>query len=34
MLAAGYQEVDQSGSEILWVRADMVAAVEEPTGLG
>ena len=34
VLAAGYQEVDQSGSEILWVRADMVAAVEEPTGLG
>ena len=35
VLAAGYQQVDQSGTEILWVRDGMVAAVVGgTTGLG
>ncbi len=34
VLASGYQAVEQSGSEILWVRDDLVAAVVGATGLG
>jgi 4-amino-4-deoxy-L-arabinose transferase-like glycosyltransferase len=34
VLAAAYKKVDQSGSEILWVRDDAVAAVVGPIGLG
>jgi hypothetical protein len=29
-----YQEVDESGSEIVWLRNDLVASVMDPTELG
>ena len=34
VLAAGYKNVDESGSEIVWLRDDLVASVVGPTGLG
>jgi len=34
VLAAGYQAVDQSGTEIVWVRDSMVAAVTAPPAPG
>ena len=34
VLNDGYQEVDESGSEIVWLRNDLVASVMDPTGLG
>jgi 4-amino-4-deoxy-L-arabinose transferase-like glycosyltransferase len=34
VLNDGYQEVDESGSEIVWLRNDLVASVMGPTGLG
>jgi 4-amino-4-deoxy-L-arabinose transferase-like glycosyltransferase len=34
VLAAGYKNVDESGSEIVWLRDDLVASVMGPTGLG
>jgi len=34
VLNDGYQEVDKSGSEIVWLRSDLVASVMGPTGLG
>jgi 4-amino-4-deoxy-L-arabinose transferase-like glycosyltransferase len=34
VLAAGYEQVNQSGSEIVWLRDDLVASVMGPTGLG
>jgi 4-amino-4-deoxy-L-arabinose transferase-like glycosyltransferase len=34
LLAAGYKQVDESGSEIVWLRDDLVASVMGPTGLG
>jgi 4-amino-4-deoxy-L-arabinose transferase-like glycosyltransferase len=34
VLNDGYQEVDESGSQIVWLRNDLVASVMGPTGLG
>jgi 4-amino-4-deoxy-L-arabinose transferase-like glycosyltransferase len=34
VLNDGYQEVDESGSEIVWLRDDMVASVMDPSGIG
>jgi hypothetical protein len=34
VLAASYQDVDESGSEIVWLRNDLVASVMGPTELG
>ena len=34
VLNDGYQDVDESGSEIVWLRNDLVASVMGPTGLG
>ena len=34
VLATGYTDVEQSGSEIVWLRDDLVASVMGPTGLG
>ena len=34
VLTTGYQDVDTSGSEIVWLRHDLVASVMGPTGLG
>jgi hypothetical protein len=34
VLATGYEQVDESGSEIVWLRDDLVASVMGPTGLG
>jgi 4-amino-4-deoxy-L-arabinose transferase-like glycosyltransferase len=34
VLIAGYTDVDESGSEIVWLRDDVVASVMGPTGLG
>jgi hypothetical protein len=34
VLAAGYKNVDESGSEIVWLRDALVASVMGPTGLG
>jgi hypothetical protein len=34
VLASDYQAVDQSGTEIVWLRSGLVAAVMGPTGPG
>jgi 4-amino-4-deoxy-L-arabinose transferase-like glycosyltransferase len=34
VLTTGYQDVDASGSEIVWLRDELVASVMGPTGLG
>jgi hypothetical protein len=34
VLNDGYQEVDESGSEIVWLRNDLVASVMGSAGLG
>jgi hypothetical protein len=34
VLNDGYENVDESGSEIVWLRDDLVASVMGPTGLG
>jgi len=34
VLNDGYQEIDESSSEIVWLRNDLVASVMGPTGLG
>ena len=34
LLASGYKQVNESGSEIVWLRDDLVASVMGPTGLG
>jgi len=34
VLATGYTQVNQSGTEIVWLRDDLVASVMGPTGLG
>ena len=34
VLNDAYQEVDESGSEIVWLRDDMVASVMDPSGIG
>jgi hypothetical protein len=34
VLTTGYQDVDASGSEIVWLRDDLVTSVMGPTGLG
>jgi 4-amino-4-deoxy-L-arabinose transferase-like glycosyltransferase len=34
VLNDGYKNVDESGSEIVWLRDDLVASVMGPTGLG
>ena len=34
VLSSAYQQTDEVGSEIVWVRNDMVASVTGPTGLG